>query len=115
MATKKVSTRTATTGTKASGTTPRKATTTRTSAKAASAKTPAPVAPDAPVASEDRAPVAAMVPMAKMPLAVTHEAIAKRAYELWCDKGYPHGTHEQNWLEAEAQLRAETSRTPARH
>lgn len=111
MATKKVTTKT--TATKAPS-----ATTTRTRAvKKTTAKemAPSPVAPDAPVPSEDRAPVAAMVPMVKMPVAVTHEAIAKRAYELWCDKGYPHGTHEQNWLEAEAQLRAETSRTLARH
>lgn len=38
---------------------------------------------------------------------ITHEMIAKRAYELWLKKS--HGVHSnnsvQNWLEAEAELR----------
>ncbi|MCU0759613.1 MAG: DUF2934 domain-containing protein [Steroidobacteraceae bacterium] len=36
-----------------------------------------------------------------------HEAIAARAYQLWQRRGCPQGSAEQDWLEAEAQLRAE--------
>ena len=39
---------------------------------------------------------------------ITHEMIAKRAYEIWLKKS--HGAHSnnsvQNWLEAEVELRA---------
>ncbi len=35
---------------------------------------------------------------------LTHEMIAKRAYEIWCGKGRPAGTEERNWFEAEQQL-----------
>jgi hypothetical protein len=42
---------------------------------------------------------------------VPHEKIAQRAYEKWCKKGCQHGTDKQDWLEAEAELRAEMSRT----
>ncbi len=38
---------------------------------------------------------------------IPHERIAKRAYEKWCKRGCPHGTHQQDWYEAEAELRAE--------
>jgi hypothetical protein len=42
------------------------------------------------------------------PAVITHEMIAKRAYELWLKKS--HGAHSnnsvQNWLEAESELRA---------
>jgi hypothetical protein len=37
----------------------------------------------------------------------THEQISKRAHEIWLKKGCKPGQDEQNWLEAEAQLRAE--------
>jgi hypothetical protein len=42
---------------------------------------------------------------------IPHDRIAKRAYEKWCQHGCPHGTHQQDWLEAEAELRAEMSGT----
>ena len=42
---------------------------------------------------------------------VPHDKIAMRAYEKWCKRGRPHGTDKQDWLEAEAELRAEMSRT----
>ena len=42
---------------------------------------------------------------------VPHEKIAMRAYEKWCKRGRPHGTDRQDWLEAEAELKAEMSRT----
>ena len=37
----------------------------------------------------------------------THEQIAQRAEAIWRKRGRPAGQDEQNWLEAEAQLRAE--------
>ena len=39
---------------------------------------------------------------------VPHEKIAQRAYEKWMKHGCSHGRHEQDWAEAEAELRAET-------
>ncbi len=45
-------------------------------------------------------------PAAAAPTAVTHEAVAKRAYEIWIRKGRPQGQCQQNWLEAEKELRA---------
>jgi hypothetical protein len=41
---------------------------------------------------------------------IPHEKIAMRAYEKWCKRGRPHGTEKQDWLEAEAELRAEMKR-----
>jgi hypothetical protein len=32
------------------------------------------------------------------------DEIAQRAYELWIEKGCPHGSAEQDWHEAEQQL-----------
>jgi hypothetical protein len=37
----------------------------------------------------------------------TREQISKRAHEIWIKHGCKHGQDEQNWLEAEAQLKAE--------
>jgi hypothetical protein len=42
---------------------------------------------------------------------IPHEKIAMRAYEKWCKRGRPHGTDRQDWLEAEAELKAEFART----
>jgi hypothetical protein len=36
---------------------------------------------------------------------VTPEEIAALAYELWVQRGCPHGSHEEDWHLAEAQLR----------
>lgn len=47
---------------------------------------------------------------ATTPVTVPHEKIAMRAYEKWCKRGQPSGTDKQDWLEAEAELRAELSR-----
>jgi hypothetical protein len=41
---------------------------------------------------------------------VPHERIAMRAYEKWLRRGCPHGTDQQDWLEAEAELTAEMNR-----
>jgi Protein of unknown function (DUF2934) len=40
---------------------------------------------------------------------IPHEKIAARAYEKWCQGGCMHGTDQRHWLDAEAELRAETS------
>jgi len=42
---------------------------------------------------------------------VPHDKIAMRAYEKWCQRGRPHGTHMQDWLDAERELQAEYART----
>ena len=35
----------------------------------------------------------------------TREAIAERAYQLWEERGKPHGSPEEDWHRAEDQLR----------
>ena len=40
-------------------------------------------------------------------MAIPHEKIAMRAYEKWCQRGCMHGTHQQDWLDAEAELKLE--------
>jgi len=34
-----------------------------------------------------------------------HEAIARRAYELWEARGRPHGSPEEDWFRAQNELR----------
>ena len=41
---------------------------------------------------------------------IPHEKIAMRAYDKWCKRGCPQGTHMQDWFEAENELRTEMSR-----
>lgn len=41
---------------------------------------------------------------------VPHDKIAMRAYEKWVKKGRPQGTHVQDWVEAEAELKSEIAR-----
>ena len=43
-------------------------------------------------------------------LKIPHEKIAMRAYENWVKRGRQMGSPEQDWLEAEAELRAEFNR-----
>ncbi len=40
---------------------------------------------------------------------ITREQIAKRAYEIWQQRGYPPGTEQENWREAERQLAIEAA------
>ncbi len=42
---------------------------------------------------------------------VPHDKIAKRAYEKWVTGGCKPGCDVQNWLDAEAELKAETCKT----
>lgn len=48
-----------------------------------------------------------------VPVKVPHDKIAMRAYDKWCQKGRPHGSHVQDWLDAERELQAESARMPA--
>ena len=49
---------------------------------------------------------AAPRPAAPQPvITLTHEQIAKRAYEIWCGRG---GQSEDNWFEAQRQLTEES-------
>lgn len=44
---------------------------------------------------------------------VPTEKVAKLAYEKWLKSGCMDGCDKQHWYEAETELRAEMSRTPA--
>ncbi len=39
-----------------------------------------------------------------------HEAVARRAFELYCDRGFQEGNDLAHWYEAECQLAAEQDR-----
>lgn len=49
---------------------------------------------------------------APAPVEIPHDKIAARAAEIWDRKGRPHGQDVQNWMEAEAELRAEFAANP---
>ena len=53
-----------------------------------------------------------MAQPATAPAKIPHEKIAMRAYDKWCKRGCPHGSDQQDWMEAEAELRAEMMRGP---
>ncbi|HTW66487.1 MAG TPA: DUF2934 domain-containing protein [Bryobacteraceae bacterium] len=36
-----------------------------------------------------------------------HEEIARRAYELWCERGCLHGNPQEDWYRAERELLAD--------
>jgi hypothetical protein len=55
-------------------------------------------------------PAGAQTPAATPTVRITREQIAQRAHEIWVKNGCRHGQDEQNWLEAERQLKAERSR-----
>ncbi len=37
---------------------------------------------------------------------VDHEAVSARAYEIWCERGCPHGSSDQDWHQALQEHRA---------
>lgn len=41
------------------------------------------------------------------------EQIARRAHQLWVKKGCPEGSAEQDWLQAEQELKARNSSEPS--
>lgn len=53
------------------------------------------------------------------PPALTQEQIAVRAYQIWEERGRPHGSDREHWFEAERALRQQTSSSgrtmPVRH
>ena len=44
----------------------------------------------------------------RMPMSVTHEDIARRAYELFVERGAEHGGDLDDWLRAEQELQTTT-------
>ena len=44
----------------------------------------------------------------------SHDKIAALAYQLWLDRGCPVGSPEQDWLQAEDQLRTRCQQDTAR-
>lgn len=73
-----------------------------------SAKPKAVVQPVKPAAPTKSKPKPKSKPAGKPTIsaAPTTEQISVRAYEIWLRKGRPLGQDTQNWLEAEAQLKA---------
>ncbi len=41
--------------------------------------------------------------------APTREQIAQLAHRFWAERGWQHGSHEQDWLRAEQELRGKAS------
>jgi hypothetical protein len=54
----------------------------------------------------------AALPAPATPHDIPHDKIVARAYEIWVRKGKPHGRDFENWVEAEAELRAEFAANP---
>ena len=48
---------------------------------------------------------------AMMQNSVALDKVAARAYQKWLQKGCKHGDDKQDWLEAEAELKAEMARS----
>ena len=51
--------------------------------------------------------------MEQSPGKLDEDAIRAKAYELWLERGCPPGSAEDDWLEAERLLAAETAAAPA--
>jgi hypothetical protein len=59
------------------------------------------------VAAPRKREVATSAQPAAAELQIPHEVIAKRAFEKFAARGYLDGFHEQDWFDAEDELRAE--------
>jgi hypothetical protein len=46
---------------------------------------------------------------------LAQEEIAALAYEFWVERGSPHGSHEEDWHRAEAELRGREVKTRSAH
>ncbi|MCX5644089.1 MAG: DUF2934 domain-containing protein [Phycisphaerae bacterium] len=55
-------------------------------------------------------PAGCKAPQAVATVKISREQIAQRAHEIWVKNGCKHGQDEQNWLEAERQLKADASK-----
>jgi hypothetical protein len=95
---------------------PPKKTTPKTTAPAAKPATPIAAKPVATPATPISAPVVerseakgsgtAAKPAKAAPREITHEMIARRAFEIYAGRGYAPGDPTADWLEAERQLKA---------
>jgi len=68
----------------------------------------APVAPPAPIVEKSEVKGSGRV-VAKAPPAprtLSYDEVAKRAYEIYASRGYARGNPQDDWYEAERQLRA---------
>jgi hypothetical protein len=45
-------------------------------------------------------------PIALVPAAPAHEQISRRAYEIWVGRGYSQGDPNQDWIQAERELKS---------
>jgi len=52
-------------------------------------------------------PAGTKPPRATARAKITYEQIAQRAHEIWVKQGCEHGQDQQNWLDAERQLKVE--------
>jgi hypothetical protein len=66
-----------------------------------------------PAAAPVEATPAPAAPLVETTFDIPRDKVAQRAYEKWIAKGRPVGSSHQDWLEAEAELRAEYARQPA--
>jgi hypothetical protein len=55
-------------------------------------------------------PAGSKAPEAIKMVKIASEQIAQRAHEIWVKNGCKHGQDEQNWLEAERQLKADAGK-----
>ena len=73
------------------------------------AKTVAPIMTPAPAPVAEKSEVKGLgkpkTPIAS-PKTITHDDIARRAYEIYANRGYTHGDQNADWTEAERQLKA---------
>lgn len=77
-------------------------------AKVPAVQTPKPAANPVAHAASPVAQAANPVAQAAAPArnaVMTHEQIARRAYEIFLARGGQHGHHEQDWQQAERELR----------
>lgn len=59
----------------------------------------------APAKPKKSAAKAKTAPTELQPRDVSYEEIAQRARQIWAERGYREGFAEQDWLEAEQQLK----------
>jgi Protein of unknown function (DUF2934) len=69
------------------------------------ARTQARSTPSASKKTESPAPEKHTAPPRNAPTLPTREQIARRAYELFLARGGAHGHHEQDWFQAERELK----------
>ena len=69
-------------------------------------------APPKPATGQPTMGMASAGPASKStpPTMVPHEKVAMRAYDKWCQRGCPPGTDQQDWYDAEAELRSEMAK-----